>query len=113
MVPLDALPDLVTFAHANDPKTIELVDPTDLAATLGPGVSWRSVTLEATGYWWFSSLTKDVDAHLPWVRELGGRALDVATAAWWPGGNSRHGPSVIVTDFMNEGWKTCDDRHCY
>jgi hypothetical protein len=58
------LPDLVTFADVNDPKSVILVDPTNLSATLGPGVSWRSLTLEATD----EPLTKEIDAHLPWVR---------------------------------------------
>jgi hypothetical protein len=39
---------LVTFADTNDPKSVMLVDPNNLSATLGPGVSWRSMTLEAT-----------------------------------------------------------------
>jgi hypothetical protein len=39
---------LVTFADTNDPTSVMLVDPNNLSATLGPGVSWRSMTLEAT-----------------------------------------------------------------
>ena len=58
------LPDLVTFADVNDPKSVILVDPNNLIATLGPGVSWRSMTLEATD----EPLTKEIDEHLPWVR---------------------------------------------
>ena len=42
------LPDLVTFADANDPKSVMLIDPDNLSASLGPGVSWRSITLAAT-----------------------------------------------------------------
>jgi hypothetical protein len=33
------LPDLVTFADTNDPKSVMLVDPDNLNATLGRGVS--------------------------------------------------------------------------
>jgi hypothetical protein len=58
------LPDLVTFADVNNPKSVMFVDPNDLAATLGPGVSWRSMTLQATD----EPLTKGIDEHLPWVR---------------------------------------------
>jgi hypothetical protein len=58
------LPDLVTFADTNDPKSAMLVDPNDLNATLGPGVSWRSMTLEATD----EPLSKGVDEHLSWMR---------------------------------------------
>jgi hypothetical protein len=42
-----------------------LVDPNNLSATLGPGVSWRSMTLQATD----EPLTKEIDEHLPWVRD--------------------------------------------
>lgn len=99
-LPVDALPDLVTFTDINDPKTIALVDPTDLAATLGPAVSWRSATLEAIDYWWFSPLTKDVDTRLRWVRELGGEQLNIPTPTWWPQGDSRFSPGVLVADFI-------------
>ena len=58
------LPDLVTFADVNDPKSVMLVDPNNLNATLGPGVSWRSMTLEATD----EPLSQGIDEHLPWVR---------------------------------------------
>jgi hypothetical protein len=59
------LPDLVTFADVNNPKSVMLVDPNNLSATLGPGVSWRSMTLQATD----EPLTKEIDEHLPWVRD--------------------------------------------
>lgn len=58
------LPELVTFADTNDPKSVMSVDPDNLSATLGPGVSWRSMTLEATD----EPLSKGIDEHLPWVR---------------------------------------------
>jgi hypothetical protein len=58
------LPDLVTFTDTNDPKSVMLVDPNNLNATLGPGVSWRSMTLEATD----EPLSQGIDGHLPWVR---------------------------------------------
>jgi hypothetical protein len=58
------LPDLVTFAEVNNPKSVMFVDPNNLAATLGPGVSWRSMTLQVTD----EPLTKRIDEHLPWVR---------------------------------------------
>lgn len=58
------LPDLVTFADVNDPSSILHVDPNNLEATLGPGVSWQSVTLQATN----EPPTKAMDEHLPWVR---------------------------------------------
>jgi hypothetical protein len=58
------LPDLVTFADVNNPKSLMLVDPNNLGATLGQGVSWRSITLQVTD----EPLTKGIDEHLPWIR---------------------------------------------
>ena len=59
------LPDLVTFADVNNPKSVVLVDPDNLGATLGPGVSWGSMTLQATD----KPLTKGIGEHLPWLRD--------------------------------------------
>jgi hypothetical protein len=61
---LSDLPELVTFNDVKDPKSVIAVDPADLSATLGPGVSWRSITIQTTG----EPLTRDIDEHLPWVR---------------------------------------------
>lgn len=44
----DLIPMLVTFADIEDPKTVELVDPADLAASFGPGVVLKTVVLEVT-----------------------------------------------------------------
>lgn len=41
-------PTLVTFDDITDPKTVRRVDPEDLAASFGPGVSLKAVTLEVT-----------------------------------------------------------------
>ena len=41
-------PLLVTFGDIVDPKSVQLVDPDDLAASFGPGVRLKSVTLEVT-----------------------------------------------------------------
>lgn len=41
-------PLLVTFTDITDPTTVQQVDPDNLAATFGPGVSLRRITLEIT-----------------------------------------------------------------
>lgn len=41
-------PLLVTFANIADPRSVQKVDPDNLAATFGPGVSLRRITLEIT-----------------------------------------------------------------
>ena len=48
-LPPQAMPLLVTFDDISDPTTVRLVDPTNLSASFGPGVSLAGVTLEITG----------------------------------------------------------------
>ena len=54
---------LVTFASVNDPNTVAEIDPNDLQATLGPGISWNEVTLEITD----EPITKGIEQKLPWI----------------------------------------------
>lgn len=42
-------PLMVAFDDVADPRTVRRVDPDNLAATFGPGVELRAVTLEVTG----------------------------------------------------------------
>ena len=47
-VPQYQYPLLVTFGDITNPASVTLVDPADLAASFGPGVRLKSVTLEVT-----------------------------------------------------------------
>jgi hypothetical protein len=49
-----------------DPKTVMLVDPNDIGATLGPGVKWRQITLEITD----EPVTEGIEMKLPWLNHL-------------------------------------------
>jgi hypothetical protein len=66
------LPDLVTFADINDPKSVIEVDPNNLQAALGPGVSWNEITLESTD----EPVTTGIKANLPWLPAYYGLTLD-------------------------------------
>lgn len=59
-------PTLVRFRDSNDPKTIEIVDPTNLAASFGTGVSVKSVTVQITN----DPVTTGIDKALPWLNNL-------------------------------------------
>jgi hypothetical protein len=48
VVPPERYPLLVTFADIDDPASVRQVDPHDLEAAFGPGVTLRRVTLEVT-----------------------------------------------------------------
>jgi hypothetical protein len=66
------LPDLVTFADVNDPKSVIEVDPKDLQATLGPNITWNEITLESTD----EAITKGIKTKLPWIPAYYDRMLD-------------------------------------
>jgi hypothetical protein len=59
----DDLPDLVTFADINDPNSVIEIDPNDLQATLGQGVTWNEITFESTN----EPITSGIRTKLPWI----------------------------------------------
>ena len=63
--PMD-LPVLATFEDVNDPNSVRRVDPNDIAATLGPGVHWRKITIETTN----EPITIGIEKKLPWLTKL-------------------------------------------
>jgi hypothetical protein len=62
-----AYPILVRFADIVDPKTVELVDPDNLAASFGKGVKLRRITLERTE----DAVTTGIQGRLPTPNEKG------------------------------------------
>jgi hypothetical protein len=65
------LPDLVTFADVNDPKSVIEVDRNDLQATLGPDITWNEITIESTG----EPVTTGIVRKLPWLPAYYGKNL--------------------------------------
>jgi hypothetical protein len=61
--PIDDYPLLVTFKDANDPKSVERVDPDDLAATFGAGYRLRSLTVQGTD----ELVSKGLEKRLAWL----------------------------------------------
>jgi hypothetical protein len=55
---------LVTFVDINDPTTVQRVDPDNLAATFGPGVSLKRITLEITDE---KVMAGGIRKIVPWV----------------------------------------------
>ncbi|MCV3238603.1 hypothetical protein [Mesorhizobium sp. ZC-5] len=66
VLPREAYPLLVTFTNIADPNTVMRVDPDDLAATFGLGVSLKRITLETTD----SEVTSKAAKALPWICSL-------------------------------------------
>jgi hypothetical protein len=63
-LPTSTLPLLVTFGDIADPTSVSKVDPRDLEASFGPGVSLTAITVEKTD----QALTEGrVEGMLPWL----------------------------------------------
>ena len=71
-LPIDKYPMLVRFKDINDPKTVERVDPNNLAASFGDGVKLVSASIEITS----DPVTTGVEKKLGWLREYYGKMLD-------------------------------------
>jgi hypothetical protein len=67
----DEYPALVTFTNPADPLSAQMVDPVNLAATFGPGVSLRRITVTVTD----DAPTETIVDILPWLPRFaqGGR----------------------------------------
>jgi hypothetical protein len=64
-LPLKELPMLVRFRDTNDPATVERVDPDNLDASFGPGVTLRRTTLEITD----DPVSNGIVKQLPWLEK--------------------------------------------
>ena len=58
-------PTLVRFRDINDPKTVEDVDPANLATSFGPGFHLRRITLQRTD----DAVTHGIENRLKWLRD--------------------------------------------
>ena len=58
-----AYPMMVRFADESDPTSVALVDPDDLAASFGEGVSLRRITVELTD----DPVTASIEDRLGWL----------------------------------------------
>jgi hypothetical protein len=54
----------VKFRDLNDPTSVEVVDPNDLAASFGPGVKLVEATIAVTP----DAVTDGIDSRLPWLK---------------------------------------------
>jgi hypothetical protein len=66
-----AYPMLVTFGDLDDPASVERVDPDDLAATFGEGVSLKRITVQVTD----DPVTSGIGQRLGWLNRTKGTLL--------------------------------------
>jgi hypothetical protein len=62
----EELPMLVRFRDIADPKSVEAVDPNDLAKSFGPGVKLLRATIEMTS----DPVTTRIEKRLGWLNHL-------------------------------------------
>ena len=62
---------LVRFRDINDPKTVEEVDPADLAASFGAGFTLKRITVEVTD----EDVTVGIGERLAWLRSIKTRLI--------------------------------------
>jgi len=67
-VPPNEYPLLVRFRDIHDPKSVEAVDPGDLAASFGKGVKLRRIVIQITE----DPVTTGIEKRLGWLRSLRG-----------------------------------------
>lgn len=66
-IPLSMLPTIVFLSNAADPKTIKIVDPENVSATLGSGYALMAAFVEPTD----APVTDILTSELPWLASLG------------------------------------------
>ncbi len=67
-----AYPRMVTFADLDDPTSVELVNPDDLAASFGEGVKLKRITVQITE----APVTTGIEKRLVWLGEYPEPSLD-------------------------------------
>lgn len=84
-------PYFVRFRDISDPMSVEEVDPKNLAASFGPGVHLRRVSIEITD----DDITKGIRKKLLWLDRLEGNYLN--------GGSTSRGSALGLdgTDFTS------------
>jgi len=95
-LPLNLYPMFVRFRDLDDRKTVERVDPSDLAVSFGPGYRLVRVTLEITN----DSVTTGIEKRLKWLanRQV---ALDGQRYRNYKTGG--FADSIGVLDFQRDG----------
>ena len=64
-------PMFVTFTDIDDPKSVQRVDPANLAASFGPGIRLKRITVEVTN----DDVTTGIEKRLRWRKSIGANQL--------------------------------------
>lgn len=77
-----AYPMLVTFGDPADPTSVAKVDPDDLAASFGEGVSLKRITVELTD----DAVTAGIEERLGWLPDVRGALVHLPLSEYPPTG---------------------------
>jgi hypothetical protein len=88
-------PLFVKFQDINDPKTVELVQPDNLAASFGDGVKLRRVTVEVTD----EDVTMGIGKRLEWLMTTGNANLKNHPGAVFLPDNPSLAETLSYSDF--------------
>lgn len=91
--PQSDYPLLVRFGDIKDPKSVALVDPDDLAKSLGPGVKLRRITVQLTD----DEVTMGIEKRLGWLPTHHGGLIETPPGV--PIGEMPFGADVTEGDF--------------
>jgi hypothetical protein len=64
-------PRLVYFSDMSNPRSVKEIDPRNMDASFGDGVSIKDIIIEITD----EPVTVGIDKWLPWLNEIGGKYL--------------------------------------
>ncbi|MEO5707982.1 MAG: hypothetical protein ABIT10_02645 [Alteraurantiacibacter sp.] len=88
-----AYPMLVTFADLSDPTSVARVDPDDLAASFGEGVTLRRITMQLTS----DPVTTGIEQRLVWLANQRGSLIPIPRGT--PIGDMPIGSDITEGDF--------------
>jgi hypothetical protein len=74
---------LVTFEDLTDPSSVLAVNPDDLSATFGDGISLKRITVELTD----DPVTHGIVQRLKWLPDVHGALVHVPMSEYPPPGN--------------------------
>lgn len=90
-------PFMVRFRDPMDPTTVEAVDPADLGATFGPGVTLESIEVTITR----APITRTAEQRLPWLDSYRNRVFDDHTGAIYSSDNELLVRRIRVSAFTS------------
>ena len=92
-------PLLVTFADPADPTSVQRVDPANLAASFGPGVTLKRITVEVTN----DPVTTGIEKRLGWLGTQRGALLNIPVSEYPPLGTPLPFAASITEGAFSQG----------